>query len=307
MKKAWIAGLVMCCLVLLSGCGTKKEEKADTGTYVYYLNTEENKIMSVGYKIKEKTKEAQVEELWNEFSKKPTEGMQNAFPEDVLLLSYKIDENRLLFYFNKGYQNMNDTREVLARASLVRTMVQIEGIDFIIFYVGDTPLRDAKNNYVGAMTKDSFVENVGQQINSIGEQNYNVYLATMDGKKLKEVERKIHTLSNSSSEKMIIEQLMEAKSDEDCQPTIPGGTNLISASTVDGVCFVVFDEGFLKQNYSIQEDVIIYSIVNSLCELSTVNKVQISIKGQTGTLYRDDFSLDELYERNLDLVENEKK
>ena len=62
------------------------------------------------------------------------------------------------------------------------------------------------------------------------------------------------------------------------------------------------DENFMKQNYNIEEPVVIYSIVNSLSELSTINKVQISVKGDTSGVYRDSFPLDKLYERNLDYV-----
>lgn len=47
---------------------------------------------------------------------------------------------------------------------------------------------------------------------------------------------------------------------------------LLSVTTVDGVCYVNFDAGFTNQDYEIQEPIVIYSIVNSLSELSTVSK-----------------------------------
>ena len=47
----------------------------------------------------------------------------------------------------------------------------------------------------------------------------------------------------------------------------------------------------------------LYSIVNSLSELPTISKVQISVNGDTNSVYRDKFRLDELYERNLDYME----
>ena len=74
---------------------------------------------------------------------------------------------------------------------------------------------------------------------------------------------------------------------------------------MDGVCFVNFDSGFLAQDYMLSEEVIIYAIVNSLCELPNINKVQISVNGDTDFVYRDEMTLQELYERNLDLVVDE--
>ena len=46
----------------------------------------------------------------------------------------------------------------------------------------------------------------------------------------------------------------------------------------------------------------IYSIVNSLAELPNVNKVQLSVNGDTSITHRESFSLGTVYERNLDYV-----
>ena len=54
-------------------------------------------------------------------------------------------------------------------------------------------------------------------------------------------------------------------------------------------------------------DVTIFSIVNSLVELSNVNKVQISINGDTSKMYREKYSFGTVFERNLDLVTTLKK
>lgn len=77
----------------------------------------------------------------------------------------------------------------------------------------------------------------------------------------------------------------------------------MSVVTKDGICYVNLDETFLNQIYNVTADVTIYSIVNSLAELSNVNKVQISINGDTSTTYREKFAFSTVYERNLDLVE----
>ena len=80
----------------------------------------------------------------------------------------------------------------------------------------------------------------------------------------------------------------------------------MNVSVSDGVCFVSLDEGFINQDYNVEEPVVIYSIVNSLSEIATVNKVQISVNGDTSITYRDSFALSEFYERNLDYVVEDK-
>ena len=61
------------------------------------------------------------------------------------------------------------------------------------------------------------------------------------------------------------------------------------------------DSGFGNQIYNVTPEVTVYSLVNSLVELSNVNKVQISINGETNINYRETLSLSLLFERNLDL------
>ena len=50
----------------------------------------------------------------------------------------------------------------------------------------------------------------------------------------------------------------------------------------------------------------VYSIVNSLCELSNVNKVQISVKSSTNIIFRDTIDLSQPLERSLDIIETSK-
>lgn len=60
----------------------------------------------------------------------------------------------------------------------------------------------------------------------------------------------------------------------------------------------------MNQPYNVTTDVTIYSITNSLVELSNVNKVQISVDGETNISYREKLSLNNLFERNLDMLES---
>ena len=76
----------------------------------------------------------------------------------------------------------------------------------------------------------------------------------------------------------------------------------MSVSLVDGVCYVSFDENFKNQDYSVNEAIVIYSIVDSLSELSSISKVQISVNGDTSGVYRDSFKLADMYDRNLDYI-----
>ena len=85
-------------------------------------------------------------------------------------------------------------------------------------------------------------------------------------------------------------------------PTVNPATKVLGVTVRDGICYVNLDETFLTQIYTVTPEVVIYSITNSLVELTSVNKVQIAISGKTDVVFRETFNLANLYERNLDLV-----
>jgi germination protein M len=228
-------------------------------------------------------------------------------PSNVEVTSYSLDGVLLTLDFDEDYSAMSTVEEVLCRAAVVRTLTQIDGVDCVNFYVGETPLTDAEGNVVGNMYQESFIENPGEQINSFQNTTLTLYFSNEDGDGLiKETRSDVYYSSNMSLEKLVMEELLEGTSVSGEKSAIPEGTRLVNVSVVDGVCYVSLDENFRNQDYKVNEAIVIYSIVDSLTELSTVGKVQISVNGDTSGVYRDNYSLDSVYERNLDYVTDKK-
>ncbi|MCI5740235.1 MAG: GerMN domain-containing protein [Lachnospiraceae bacterium] len=304
-KRLWIL-LLAAVVLVLGGCKSEKEE-AD-GYQIYYLNAEQTKISGKAYDTKETDTEKLVAEFLKALAKDPEDvDYRKPIPNEVELLKTKLEGNQLSIWFDTDYYNMDAASEVLCRAAIVRTVTQIPDVNCVSIFIGDSPLVDAKNNVVGLMTAESFVENPKEQINSLQEATITLYFSNKNGDGLVTEKRDVHYSSNISMEKLIVEQLLKGPEKKDAKSAIPSGTKLVSVSAVDGVCYVNFDEGFTNQDYEIQEPIVIYSIVNSLSELSTVSKVQISVNGSTKGVYRDSYKLDKVYERNLDYVKTSKE
>lgn len=64
---------------------------------------------------------------------------------------------------------------------------------------------------------------------------------------------------------------------------IPEGTKLLGIETKDKICYVNFSKEFVNNagSGSYETTMILYSVVNSLCELDTVDSVQILIEGKS--------------------------
>jgi germination protein M len=153
------------------------------------------------------------------------------------------------------------------------------------------------------MYQESFIENPGEQINSIQNTSLTLYFSNEEGDGLiKETRSDVYYSSNMSLEKLVMEQLLEGTKIQGAKSAIPEGTRLVNVSVSEGVCYVSLDETFRNQDYKVNEAIVIYSIVDSLTELPTINKVQISVNGDTSGVYRDNFPLSDMYDRNLDYV-----
>ncbi|MCD8132595.1 MAG: GerMN domain-containing protein [Clostridiales bacterium] len=310
-RNKWKTGLMILLTFSLifgmAGCGARKSAGSDY--YIYYLNQDTTGLELVAYEPEAEPDDtdAMIEEFLRLMDEGTTQvEYQRVYPESVEMIQYEYENHRLYLYFNNAYLKMSVTQEVLCRQAIVETMLQITDITGVFFYVGDEPLTDANGNEVGLMTLDSFLDNPGEEINDIQTADLTLYFASLDGTSLvSETQHVYYYSSNISMEKLVMEQLLEGPVSENAQSAIPSGTGLISVSVLDGICVVNLDENFLTQNYNIQESVVIYSIVNSLSELSTVDTVQIAVNGDSNMVYRQEMSLSEFYTMNAELITEE--
>ena len=295
--------LLLLVLLFSAGCG---EEEVSSEYHIEYLNKEKTKIVEVAYEPQASDTEGLIREFLAQLSS-DTDWVEyrKPIPSDVEVTDFSLDGVLLSIHFDEDYNKMNQVEEVLCRAAVVRTMTQIERVDCVSFYVADAPLTDSKGNIIGSMNQDSFVENPGEQINSIQNTTLTLYFSNESGDGLVVENREdVYYSSNISMEKLIMEQLLEGPQIEGAKSAIPAGTKLMNVSVVDGVCYVSLDETFRNQDYQVSEAIVIYSIVDSLTELSNISKVQISVNGDTSGAYRDNFALSDMYDRNLDYMES---
>ena len=166
-------------LLFTAGCGKTQEESR---YHIAYLNKDKTGIVEVPYEIKATTTETMIEEFFAALCAEPDDvDYRKPIPSDVEITKYSLDGALLTIYFDADYLNMNEVEEVLCRAAIVRTLTQITGVDCVSFYVDETPLTDAEGRLVGTMYGESFVENPGEQINSIQNTNLTLYFPMKQG------------------------------------------------------------------------------------------------------------------------------
>lgn len=296
--------LIVFIAFLLTGCG--KKEKYN-GYYIYGLDATEKKIMYEKCSISKKGKtDVLIKRFISKMSKEPDNiNMKKAIPDDVNVDSFDINSSGdLSLYFNAAYGNYTGVAEILRRAAIVKTLSQIKGIRGVQFYVSGQPLTDSNMEPIGIMTSNSFIDNTGSIGDYKQKTTLNVYFSDNTGKALVVIPVDITYNATISLEQLAIEQLIsgpytiEGVSKNNVLPTIPKGTVLNKVTVKENTCYADFSKEFLNKEDNITDYVAIYSVVNTLVELPSVNKVQFSIDGEQVLKYNQNINFGEEFERN---------
>ncbi len=291
--------------ILVNGCGSKGAgDERPFFVRVYYLGNSGKRISFEEYEPAARGGTDLVEELLDEMEQQPGDKTLVPVLNDTFSInSYFLNYDGLTIDFDNSYLTLDSITEVLTRAAVVRTLTQAEGVSSVTFTVNGEPLLNPKGEPYGPMNADLFVDNPGTEINNYERTTLKLYFANKEGDRLLAAERIVVYNTNISIEKLVLEQLISGPETEGLYPVINPQTTIMGVIVRDGVCYVNLSSSFLTQPYNVSTDVAIYSIVNSLTELTSVRRVQIAVDGENDMLYMNTTSLSETYERDLSLVE----
>lgn len=176
MKKRGIGclmALVMLC-GLLTGCGGSKEKE---NMKIYYINALGDGIGAVGYHMDATKTDAMIDEALQALATDPDSVDYRKTISDSIKITDRVLDNGLLsLYFDREYEELTGYTEVLMRAAIVKTLVQIKGIDSVAFYVGEDPLLDANGSLVGSMNDDTFINDYGAETGSLEKDKTDIVL-----------------------------------------------------------------------------------------------------------------------------------
>lgn len=304
----WCLGI--CIALGLSGCQPpeeKAEELKDGQYWIYYLDSGTTRLVPYAYEpaAGAEDKEGLVAELMAQFMKVPADvDCQPALSDKVTYQNSRWKDQVLYMYFDANYTSMKPEREILCRAALTKMLTQVDGVDYINIYSGDQPLMDHSGKPVGMLTSTDFIMNTSN-VNAYEKTELTLYFADAAGGKLVQEKREVVHNINTSLEQLIVEQLIAGPGQEGHFATLPPELKILNLTVNDSVCYINFDSAFLNMKLESNEYIPIYSIVDSLCEVTTVTKVRILVNGSQDVMFKDVISLNTAFERNDEYIEKE--
>ena len=274
--------------------------------YLYDINADETQLEKVDYNPEETTAEYMLKDMMQQMNQKEKDVERISLLPDDVQMNYSVEGDVLVVNFNSQYTEMSKAREILVRAGVVKTFLQVPGISAVRFTVDNQELTDSKGEAVGEMTADTFAEFSGNEPDAYCSTTFTLYFTDKDGQNLVKEQRTVRYRRNIPKERIVLEQLMKGPMEKGHYPTIPENTEILDVTIADRICYVAFDRVFSSYALDVSEKIPVYSVVNTLLDALEADKVQITVGasdkldtfGQKMSLYR-------FYEKNDKLVVTE--
>lgn len=200
-------------------------------------------------------------------------------PKDAEVNDVMVTEDLAIVDFSDKIRLTTDADILLLSTSVLRTLTEIEGIERVLLTVDGGDFENLAGYTIGIMNKSDIVYDTTPQVK---QQYFTLYFADLDSFKLVPETRKITVNEKETLEMQAMKELLKGPADKELSKTIPGETKILSVETKEGVCFVNLSQEFVSRHTggTASEQLTIYSIVNTLTELTGVDKVQFLIEGQ---------------------------
>ena len=323
-KRKIILCLILTVFLLCNGCQKEAEVKglSEGQYYTYYVNSSGTALVSRIYEPKATDTAGIIEELFAQCQIAPESGEgRRAIPGNVVIAEApRLEERIVNLYFDNTYTTMDQVTELLCKAAMAKTITQLESVDYIRIHINGEVYRgfNAYNPNQGGESASipnmvvpektlwsgaDFLDNTGEDTNKYVQTELVLYFGNKDGKALIPEVRQVVYFSTLSLERVVMNQLVEGPKEEGMTATLPKNLKIQGVSVRDGVCYVDFDATFLEESVNVTDQVEIYSIVNSLTELSNVLQVQITVNGSPNAVLRNNISLASRFEMDMDMIE----
>lgn len=279
-------GIILCiivipCLFLLgSRVGHSDTKQAE----VYYLVSPSSILKSVDVDVTETEPLAAAQDLLVKMKEQPKkDGMVSAVPRQVEFLSIQLENQTAYVDVSASYLALRNAQEVICRSALVWTLTSLPDIQYVQISVEGRNLRTDEGVEVGAMNRENVRIDAEISAETTEYAILQLYFTNSTADAFMIEDRVVEVNANQAREKTILEQLIAGPLESGYYPTISPDVKIQEVTTTDdGICYVNLSQDFLTKPAadSVSETMVVYSIVNSLCELDNVDKVQFLVDGE---------------------------
>ncbi len=257
-------------LALLSGCLLRSGASDGGGVYVYRLRTlhsgDDNRALYAQLVLPSEGESAEDCLVRCLNSEQGSETVERVFPEDIKLLSCRIENGRAQADMSPEYNRLNGVERVLCDYALVYTFYRLDEVTAVDI--------NCEGKTVQTGLRADFAELADAQY---GPCERIIKLFVPDGRGENLVSRSFVSAQSTGSAAEAAARQLLLSLDE-----VPDATSLVSVSVSDGLCVLNLSEEFYTtEPESIHTSrLVISSFVDTLCFLPEVERVVIQVGGR---------------------------
>mgnify|MGYP000966051783 CR=1 FL=1 len=283
LSMAVVLALVVLAAIVLIGQGEKRgKNKSTSKVELFFPALTSSELKFETREISGETEADILGSVLRELALGPkTDGLGRAVPEGIKINGATINGRNVTVDISGEYKDLKQSEELLCRGSIVWTLTGLDFIDSVTITVDGEPLLKSTGDEIGSMGRNDIVLNTEISPEASSLITVKLYFSDSNGAHLVVEERDIGA-NPDDIENKIIEELIAGPEDGSLIRTVPPETKIRDIKVVDGICYVDLSMEFVTKNNvgATGEALTIYSIVNSLTELSNINKVQFLIEGE---------------------------
>ncbi|GFI62461.1 lipoprotein LpqB [Clostridiales bacterium] len=272
---------------------------------IYYIDNAGQTLVLDNTSIDGDTQEQQAFNAYEKMQEVSiNDGRRSAVKEGIEVNSMRIDSGILDIDFNSAYHTMTPGEELTFKTAVVYTLTSLDFIDFVRITVEGSPLKMTNGQSMGKLGREDIVIDGNISAEPTNYEILTLYFTTFEGNTLGTEIREVEVNPNQPIERYIVEQIIKGPINETLRSVIPADTKIREISTADGICYVDLSTEFATKQSGTEKDAVaaIYSIVNSLGEIESVNKVQFLIDGEKVENYRNTMDLSTAIEPDYNIT-----
>ena len=273
--------------ICLTGC-KNAPTSAGPGVCVYYLNEAGSELIAEDVDVPNETHKKQIEFLIKQLLYPPA-GKKSPLNDGTKLKSVTVSDEIVTVDFSKDFYGGKAIDKTLATVSVAKTLCSLDYIAGVQILVEGREILDSEGNPIGILRGSDIILRQDSTPAQSPDTSFKIYFSNEDSEFLVPERRIINISSGDMVEKLILAELLKGPKETGHFRTIPQEAKLLSIETKDGVCFVNFSKEFVEKfsGGTTEQQLTIYSIVNSLTELSTIDRVQFLIEGEKREEFHD--------------------
>jgi len=269
-------------LLLLCLCGCSAGQESEAPVYLWFIERSEDGASSLA--TENYGGETSVSQLVAALLNGPSanSGLRSPIPAGTRLQSLRWEEDVVCLDLSLEYRDLVGVDQVLADYCITLTLTQLEGVEGVRITVDGRGLPNRERQVL----RRSDVVLSGAEEEPV-ERTVSLCFRREGGNELGVELRVFRLTENQSATMAVLQALLAGPGEPGLLPLLPQEAEVYSARVEAGVCYADFSAGLLSAVPGTLEEqqLVVSSIVESLCSLGYVQSVQLMVEGEPLTMY----------------------